>query len=170
MLPGFLIVHLIPDIIGLNCSSTTVLLRLSKCYTPKNGFYLHCCVESVKLLYASISYGAPIIYIELKEGIELGFPEINELTRAAESLSRKKPYVVLTNVPKNVNVTNEGRRASADPRTAPLHRGNAVIVENSMYQLAANFFSNFNKPIFPFKAFTDKQKAIDWLLTLPLNK
>lgn len=126
-------------------------------------------MEEIKLWYATIHYDAPIVYIDLKEGTELGFPEINELTRHAEKLADQKPYFVLTHLHKNVNLTNEGKRVAAEAKTAPLHKGTALLVDSTMYMIAANFFNNFRKPEFPFKVFTEKQKAIDWLQSLSLN-
>ena len=120
-----------------------------------------------ELPYSNIYYEAPIVYIEYKKDAELGFGEIRQVVAMAEQLSGHKPYVVLSDVREGISVTPMGKKISADPGTAPLHRGTALLLKNSMLRLAANFFGTSNP--YPFKAFTDKQKAIDWLLTLPLN-
>ncbi len=124
--------------------------------------------KEVELPYVTIYYEKPIVHLIFKEGAELGFPEIRELTSYAEKLSGNLPYFVFSDVHANVSVTPEGRRVAADIKEAPLHRGSAVLVNNSMLKLAVNFFSGFKKPLFPYRAFTDKQKAIDWLLQLPI--
>lgn len=126
--------------------------------------------EIAKLYYVSMYYEEPVVHFTFKEGAELGFPEIRELTACAEKLSGNKPYVVFSDARVNMSVTTEGRRVSADSKEAPLHRGSAVLVNNNMLKLAMNFFGNFKTPSFPFRAFTDKQKAIEWLLQLPLDK
>jgi hypothetical protein len=125
-------------------------------------------MKTVKLPYAVINYASPIVYIKFEKEVELGFPEIRELTHHAEEISDRTPYFVLSDVSEMVSVTNEGRKLAANAKEAPLHRGTAVLVKSTLYQLAANFFSNFAKPLFPFRAFTDKQEAADWLLKLPL--
>ena len=123
----------------------------------------------VELFYVTMRYERPIVHLVFKKDVELGFPEMRELTSYAEKLSDNKPYLVFSDVRANVKVTSEGRRVAADIKEAPLHRGNAVLVNSNMLKQAINFFSDFKKPVFPYRAFTDKQKAIDWLLELPVT-
>ena len=68
-----------------------------------------------------------------------------------------------------MNITNEGKRYVQDMKNMPLFRGTAILVKNDFYKFALNFLNSLNKTQYPFKAFTDQQKAIDWLLALPLN-
>jgi hypothetical protein len=121
------------------------------------------------LSYATISYQEPIVYFEYKEGVELGFPEIRQLISHAEELSGNKPYVTLSDIRLNLNITNEGKRYVSDINNMPLFRGTAILVQNDLYKIALNFIQSLNKPHYPFRAFTDKQKAVEWLSGLPLN-
>lgn len=121
------------------------------------------------LSYVTIRYDAPIIYLTFKEGSELGFPEIKELTFYAEKLSNKKNYVVFSDVREIVTVTPEGKKHALENKHAPFHKGAAVLVKNTAYSLAANLFIGLSQPEFPYKVFTDEQKAKEWLLTLPLE-
>lgn len=125
-------------------------------------------MSNIELPYVSISYHDPIVHFVYKEGAELGFPEIREMVACAERLSGNRPYVTLAEVRVNVNITNEGRRYVSDTSNMPLFRGTAAVVRNSFYQFAANFANTLNSPKYPFRAFTSKEKAIAWLLTLPL--
>ncbi len=124
----------------------------------------------MELSYVSARYEAPIVYFTFKKGAELGIPEIKELISTAEKLSAHTSYVVLSDSRAGVNVTHEGRKLSADASASPLHRGTATLVTNSMMQVAINFFFNVGQPKFPFRAFVEKEKAIEWLLALPLEK
>lgn len=126
-------------------------------------------MSEINLPYVSIKYTDPIVYFEYKEGAELGFPEIRELITHAEKLSGQKPYVTFAEVPMSVNMTNEGKKIIADMKNMPLFRGSAVLVNNSLYKYAANFLSYYNKPKYPFRAFTSREEAIDWLLSLSLD-
>jgi hypothetical protein len=126
-------------------------------------------INKIELSYVSITYAQPIVYYEYKEGAELGFPEMRELISCAEKLSGHKPYFTFADVRVNVNVTNEGKKFLADLNNMPLFRGTAALVKNNMYKFAANFMSQYNKQKYPFRAFTSKEEAIAWLLTLPLN-
>lgn len=126
-------------------------------------------MKIIELSYASITYEEPIVYFEYKEGAELGFPEIRELIACAEKLSGNTPYLTFSDVRVNMNITNEGKRYVENMKNMPLFRGTAILVKNDFYRFALNFLNNLNKTQYPFNAFTNKQKAIDWLLTLPLN-
>jgi hypothetical protein len=133
-------------------------------YGQMNGI-----INEIDLPYVSISYSNPIVHFVYKEGAELGFPEIRELISHAEKLSGNMPYVTFADVRASINITNEGKRIVADQKNMPLFRGTAALVGNSMYKFAANFMNYYNKPQYPFRAFTSEKEAIDWLLSLPLN-
>jgi hypothetical protein len=122
----------------------------------------------MELEFVKIFHKAPIIHMIFKDGAELGIPEILELNAHAEKLCDKKPYVVLTDVRVNLDVTHEGRRLAANAKACPFQRGTAVLVKNTVYQYAATLFSKFDKPEFPYRVFTDEQEALNWLLQLPL--
>ncbi|MDF2451894.1 MAG: hypothetical protein K0S26_1398 [Bacteroidota bacterium] len=123
----------------------------------------------IELPYVTISYQEPIVYFRFMDGAELGFPEIRELISQAEKLSDFKPYLTFSDVRNDVNVTNEGKRMLENFNNMPLFRGSAVLVKNNLYRFAVDFMNYYNKPKFPFKAFTSEEKAINWLLSLPLN-
>jgi hypothetical protein len=125
--------------------------------------------NEIDLPYVRISYEAPIIYFTYKEEIELGFPEIRELISLSEKITGHQPYVTISDVRIGVTVTNEGKRVIGDNKNMPFFRGTAVLVKNNVYKYAANFLSYYNKPKYPFRAFTSEKKAIAWLLKLPLE-
>jgi len=123
----------------------------------------------IELSYVIIKYEAPIAYFTFKEGAELGFPEIKELISYAEKLSNGKTYVTFSDVRANMSITEEGNRYVSDMKNMPFFRGTAALVKNSMYSFAANFMNNFSKKPYPFRVFTDKNKATEWLRSLPLD-
>lgn len=125
--------------------------------------------NSIELPYVSITYINPIVYFEYKEGAELGFPEIRKLIACAEELSNHKPYVTFADARLSINITNEGKRILSDINNMPLFRGTAALVPNNLYKFAANFFSLYNTPKYPFRAFTSKEEAVQWLSSLPLH-
>jgi hypothetical protein len=127
-------------------------------------------MNEIHLKYVSIHYSEPIVYFVYKEGAELGFPEIRELIACAEQLSGKKPYVTFADVRVNLNITNEGKRVLQDMNNMPYFRGTAALVKSSIHKFAADLMNTFHKPAYPFKAFTAKEEAIQWLLSLPLDK
>ncbi len=125
-------------------------------------------MDEIKLSYVTITYEAPIVYFVYNEGAELGFPEIRELIFYAEKISNYKPYVTFSDVRINMNITEEGKRFVANLNNMPLFRGTAALVKNDMYKYGANILQALGKKKYPFRAFTDKEEAIKWLLSLPL--
>ncbi len=136
-------------------------------FFTRNGLAVF--MSKIILPYATLKYNEPIVHIVFHCEVELGFPEITQLTKESEKLSSYKPYVVLSDVRLNVSVTQQGKQNAANAEYHPLHRGTAVVVKSKLLETAANFFMNFRKPVYPYRAFTDKRKAIDWLLKLSLS-
>ncbi len=124
----------------------------------------------IELPYVTVKYEQPIVFFYFNQDVELGFPELKELISTAETLSGNKPYVTLSDVRININLTQVGKKYLADPNHLPLFRGTAAIVKNGMMSFAANFLSYFDKKPYPFKAFTNETKAVEWLKTLDLTE
>jgi hypothetical protein len=124
----------------------------------------------IKLPYATISIDAPIVYFQYTDGAELGSNEMKELISAAEKLSWSKPYFTLSDVRVNLNITRAGKIYLADFRNLPFFRGSAVLVKSSFMSFAANFLLYFRENKYPYKAFTSRKKAVQWLKTLPLDE
>lgn len=120
------------------------------------------------LPYAYFHYAAPVVFIEFQRDIELGFLEVREVFVVCEKLSDGLPYVVLADVRKGVGLTPMGKKASTGTPASPLHRGTAVVMLHETMREAIDFLRKMNRAPYPFRAFTERQQAIDWLLTLPL--
>ena len=126
-------------------------------------------MEAIELSYVTITYEAPIVYFIYKPGTQIGFPEVKELISYAEKISNYQPYVTFSDATVDMNITEEGKKYVADLNNMPLFRGTAALVKNTMYQFGANIFYGFGKKKYPFRAFTVKEEAIKWLLSLPLQ-
>jgi hypothetical protein len=126
-------------------------------------------MNQATLSYVNIRYEAPIMYFVFIEGTELGFPEMRELVYYAEKLSNGSNYVVLSDIRNMVKVTHEGKKYALQAKNAPYHKGTAVLVNNSALSLATNIFMGLKAPEYPYKAFTDEENAVDWLLQLDMH-
>ena len=124
---------------------------------------------TIELPYATILYEPPIVHIVFKTDIELGFPETRELIASAEKISHKRPYVIFADARVKVQVTREGRKVAANEKEAPYHKGSAILVENNMLALGLNFFSGLITPSYPYRAFTDRESAMEWLKKISEN-
>lgn len=121
------------------------------------------------LPYAHFHYAAPVVFIEFARNVELGFLEVREIFLVCEKLSGGLPYVVLADVRRGVALTPMGKKASTGTPPSPLHRGTAVVMLRDTMQEQIDFLRQMNRAPFPLRAFTERQQAIDWLLTLPLD-
>lgn len=127
-------------------------------------------MDEIKLQYVTIKYIKPVVYFTFTTDTELGFPEIKELVSCAEKLSGGVNYFTLADIREiSISVTNEGRRMVKNNSAMPFFRGNAVVVKNNLYKYTIDFLASISSSIYPLRAFTSKEEAVNWLLTLPLN-
>lgn len=121
-------------------------------------------MKQFEFSHATVEIRKGVVWLTFKESAELDVKEIRELTKAAETLSENKPYVLMVDARVHLTITSEARKISAEKKESPLLLANAVIVNNLPVRVTANFFSSFNKPHFAFKVFNDEKKALTWLL------
>jgi hypothetical protein len=111
-----------------------------------------------------------VIWFRFKEDADLDGREMKELFKAAEKLSEKKPYLLVSDARVHLNISSEGRKVSADKNETSLVIANAVLTTHIAIQLTANFFIKFNKPHFHYKVFSSENEALKWLLAFkPTN-
>lgn len=120
-------------------------------------------MNEIELPYAHLAYQAPIVQITFKDGAELGFSEIRDLIRYAGILSDNKPYYIFSDARGCVSITPQGRKLAANVDVAPLHRGTAVLVETGIINTALNAFGKFIQASIPYRLFTDRYQAANWL-------
>jgi hypothetical protein len=125
-------------------------------------------MKEVILPYVSLKYVEPIVYCKYSKGVELGFPEIKGLISEIETISNKKPCLILSDVRSITSVTNEGKRMLEKYTQIPFCMGTAIFVKENRYECAQNFVNSY-EPKFPFRAFDSESEAVDWLLTLSLD-
>jgi hypothetical protein len=65
-----------------------------------------------------------------------------------------------------LNISSEGRKYSASDSAGDYTLANAVLVGNLAQKIAFNFFVTFNKPPISIKAFSTKEEAFEWLLSI----
>lgn len=126
-------------------------------------------MNTALLPFASLEYHEPIVNLTLSDNVEIGFPEIQAITKKSEELSGFRPYFLLVNLGKNVRLTTEGKKTAINPTEHPLRRGSAVMVKSEAEEKSAGFFTEAPNRLAPRRSFTDRSEAIKWLLSLPLN-
>ncbi len=125
-------------------------------------------MKEIVLPYVGITYDDPVSHCKFNKGVELGFPEIEEIISCVEKLNRRKPSLIFCDISLITNLTKEGRRMLEKYNNIPFCMGLAIFVNKNRYECAEDFVNNYNSK-FPFRAFTTEQEAKDWLLTLSLD-
>lgn len=123
-------------------------------------------MNAIELSFGKLHRQNVFIQLVLNDEATLDVPEIQLLIDECKRLSGNKPYALLSDARVFLNISPEARKLASDPEANNLIVANAVLVNNLALRILANFFSRINRPHFKFKVFTDKQKAIDWLMRL----
>jgi hypothetical protein len=127
-------------------------------------------MKKAEFVHSTITYDPPVIYIVFKKGAKMDSAEALEMIAAAETLSGKTPYLMFSDIRNHVEISPEARKISAAKAEAPYVVANAVLTDNVALKLTANFFMKINKPHFPVKIFTDRSKAMSWLMDFDPGK
>jgi hypothetical protein len=127
-------------------------------------------MNEIDLAYATVHYQAPVVFSVFREGIQLDEWHVRELLETASKLSNNKPYLLLSDVPGFLSISSGARAIASSKAESPQIVANAVLINNLAIKLVANFFARYNQPHFAFKVFTDRKKAMDWLMTFDPQK
>lgn len=112
-----------------------------------------------------------IIFIKLEDNVHI---EYEDSKRQFEFLKSKYDGVnkrlVLVESGRYTSISNEAREFSTRPETNIYTKGSAVIVKSLAHRIIINFIINFTRQqTMKMRMFDDKQKAINWLLSLEKN-
>ena len=127
------------------------------------SYFCHHPMSTLALPYATLTFKSPVVHIVYASKVELGLFEIRDLIAHSEKLSGGQPYLVLADARGGLSVTPQGRRIASDVKEAPLHRGTAVLVNARLLAVAMNFFEAWQRPPYPYRAFTTEAEAMSWL-------
>ncbi len=99
----------------------------------------------------------PEFYIELEH--------ITEQLKVAQELAPKKTgNLVLIHSAHLNGMSLAARRFNNSPPMVNFHAAKAVVVQNRISKLVANFVKGFSTPVYPLRVFVDAPTAAKWLL------
>ncbi|MCK6649847.1 MAG: hypothetical protein L6Q66_09340 [Bacteroidia bacterium] len=78
-------------------------------------------------------------------------------------MDKKVPVLVATC--DFLSITAEARAYSASDEGQEYTLANAVLIDNMAKSMAFNIYMKINKPQTPTRSFSDREKAIEWLLS-----
>jgi hypothetical protein len=109
-----------------------------------------------------------IIFIKLDENAHI---ELEDSISQHQFLKSKydgiNKHLVLVEAGEYTSISKEAREFSILPESNDMTKATAVIVKSLAHRLIINFIINFTgQQYMKMRIFEDKQKAIDWLLSL----
>jgi hypothetical protein len=109
-------------------------------------------------------YSNGVGQMHLKDGITLDVPEQMEHMQALNRITNNIPTPFIVTAGKQVTITKEARDNAIIIEKDAALCATAVIVQNLAYRLIADFYLKVQRPINPYRVFTDKQKeeAMKW--------
>lgn len=102
-------------------------------------------------------------YVYLKDHTELNIELQTELLKHYDDLNDKKLTPFLFEAGEGVTITKEARDNATLIEDISALKASAVVVDNLAYKMIANFYLAFNKPKRPYKVFSKREEAIQWL-------
>ncbi|MBI3520930.1 MAG: hypothetical protein HY062_16445 [Bacteroidetes bacterium] len=112
-----------------------------------------------------------IIYIKLNDNIHIEFEDSQK-----QHLYLKSKYdginkhIVLVEPGYDTSISKEAREFASRPESNDMTLATAVVVRSLAHRIIINFIINFTRQqTMKMKMFDNKQKAIDWLLSLKNN-
>lgn len=111
------------------------------------------------------------VYMEIKEGVIYAKFKQEQINRelAQKIIDLRLSFVDGQTLPALIDgstvkhLTKEAREVLSTERASQNISALAVIVRNPVTRAIANFFLKFQQPPYPFRLFTDLEKAKQWL-------
>ncbi|MFC2154943.1 STAS/SEC14 domain-containing protein [Acidobacteriota bacterium] len=105
-----------------------------------------------------------VVFIDIKPAAEFDVADIKELQEISLKLAGGCDYVICADINNIKSVTKEARDFSGDEREINKSLlAMALITVSPISRVIGNLFMGLNKPPYPAKLFSDKEKAIEWL-------
>lgn len=116
--------------------------------------------------FAFLKFQDDVLYVKMKEGVNLGQPEMEELLRQAVEFTSPNKYFAVIDTTSPYDSSLEARNFYAESEYSKYRYADAFIVNSLPMRLLVNFFITFNKPKIPSKMFNNEESALSWIQSL----
>lgn len=116
--------------------------------------------------FALLSFEDDVLYVKMKEGVNLGQVEMEELLKQAVAFTAPNKYFAIVDTTATYDSTPESRSFYAESDYSKYRYADAFIVNSLPMRLLVNFFITFNKPKIPSKMFNNEENAYEWINSL----
>lgn len=116
--------------------------------------------------FAFLTFEDEILFVKMKEGVNLGQSEMEDLLKQALELTTPNKYFAIIDTTTPYDSSAEARNFYAESEYSKYRYADAFIVNSLPMRLLVNFFITFNKPKIPSKMFNNSESAHEWINTL----
>lgn len=106
-----------------------------------------------------------ILFSRFQEGVEVDVERMKGTVRLREEISNGEMQYWLYDLGNVKNITKEARDYADQYGQNYLHAV-AVLVNSHITKFIFNTYIKLKKPIMPFLVFTNKEKALEWLMEI----
>lgn len=112
----------------------------------------------------NIYFQEGVIFASYKPKLAIDLEIAKKTSQYRKQISeRRGPMPVLADIRNLGKVSDEAREWLATKEANDMIPAMAILTNNPIQNLLANFYLMFSKPPMPTKLFTDKDKALRWL-------
>ena len=115
---------------------------------------------------ANLKYDDDILYVIIKENVDLGIPEMDELLEFSAKFTNYEKRYTIVDTRSNYNSSQEVSNHYANSDYNKYRYADAFIVNSLAMRLLVNFYIRFHKPKIPTRLFNDEQSALNWINSL----
>lgn len=123
-------------------------------------------IKTLNTPFAFLSFEDEILFVKMKEGVNLDQAEMEELLKQAVELTAPNKYFAIVDTTSSYDSTPESRSFYAESDYSKYRYADAFIVNSLPMRLLVNFFITFNKPKIPSKMFNNEESAYEWIHSL----
>jgi hypothetical protein len=111
-----------------------------------------------------VLYDNGIMNIIFKENTLITMEDVSEVMLWVASLGERK-YLNLMEGAYNTDIDSLVREFSASDKENKFTIADAIVITSPAHKMITDFYVNKNKPVKPTRVFTDREEAVNWLLT-----
>ena len=107
-----------------------------------------------------------VLYYHLFDDSVLDISDVQEMLKAHSILAARKPRLVLVDAGVRTSMTPEARLFDISRERQKYTLAEAVIVNNIVTRITANFYYRFNPPPYKTRFFNSEESAYAWLKSM----
>ncbi|CAG5077996.1 hypothetical protein CRYO30217_00538 [Parvicella tangerina] len=109
-------------------------------------------------------YDNEVMNVIFHDNCYIDIRDIEEVMIWMKDVANGRMFVNLMEGGYNTDLAPEVREFSASSEENKYTIADAIVISSQAHDIVSNFYVKFNKPVKPTKIFTDRSKAIEWLL------